>query len=195
MRFALAGALLAAAACSSGPPASEPATGTSTVKLDQRPIAAPNFGGAEEEAILKVVDEFLLAIGNHDYEAIKTLQVAEGTTFFQRGPKSDRKPVVRRPNADFMKPQPNADPFIERYWNPVVLVRGDLAMVWAPYELRDNGQVVHCGIDGFDMVKLEGKWRVGNVLSSMEPDACDELRPGSVSAMRPRDGWKETPNQ
>lgn len=194
---AVAAALVLAAACAGGPPdsAAQTPTPTQSKKLDQTPIGPPKFGSSEEDAILKVVDEFLLAIGNHDYEAMKGLQVAEGTTFFQRGPKNDRKPVVRRPNADFMKPQPNADPFIERYWDPAVLIRGDLAMVWAPYELRDNGQVVHCGIDGFDMVKLEGKWRVGNVLSTMEPDACNELRPGSPSAMRPRDGWKETPNQ
>jgi hypothetical protein len=29
----------------------------------------------------------------------------------------------------------------------------------------------------------------------MEPGACDELRPPSVAAMRPQDGWRETPNQ
>lgn len=184
-----------AAGCAGGPPGSPPETGAAPKKLDQTPIAAPKFGAAEEEAILKVVDDFLLAIGNHDYEKLKELQVAEGTTFFQRATRAEKRPVVRRPNADFIKPQADADPFIERYWSPVVLVRGDLAMVWAPYELRDNGQVVHCGIDGFDMVKLDGKWRVGNLISTMEPDACDELRPGSVAAMRPRDGWKETPNQ
>lgn len=194
IRAAIAVSLLLAG-CASATANSPPQTGAAPKKLDQTPIAAPKFGDAEEEAILRVVDAFLLAIGNHDYDALKDLQVAEGTTFFQRSTKAEKRPVARRPNSDFMKPQANVDPFIERYWNPVVLMRGDLAMVWAPYELRDNGQVVHCGIDGFDMVKLDGKWRVGNLISTMEPEACDELRPGSVSAMRPRDGWKETPNQ
>jgi hypothetical protein len=44
-------------------------------------------------------------------------------------------------------------------------------------------------------VKLDGKWRVGRVMFTMEPKACGEIKPPSVSAMRPRDGWKETPNQ
>jgi hypothetical protein len=180
--------LLAIAACAS----SEPPTTART--LLKTPVSAPSFSAGEEDAILKTVDTFLLAVGNHDYDALKDIEVAEGTTFFQQRTKADAKPVQRRSNADFAKPNPNADYFIERYWSPTVQVRGDLAQVWAPYELRDNGQVVHCGIDAFDMVKLDGRWRVGNVLSTMETDACTEIQPPEVSAMRPRDGWKETPN-
>jgi len=191
MRFFLAASVLALAACASGPPV----TSSSPAKLVKTTAPAPIFGSPEEEAILKAVDQFLLAVGNHDTEALKQVMVAEGTTFLQRRTKAETRPVARRPNAEFLKPDPNADPFIERYWSPTVQVRGDIAMVWTPYELRDNGKVVHCGIDAFDMVKLDGRWRVGNASFTMEPDACDELRPSSVSAMRPRDGWKETPNQ
>ena len=43
--------------------------------------------------------------------------------------------------------------------------------------------------------KIDGAWKVGNLLSSFEPNACDELKPPSVGAMRPRDGWRETPLQ
>lgn len=149
----------------------------------------------EEAAILAVVDKVLLAIGNHDYAAQAQLMVPEGTTFLQRTTAEGPRPVQRRTNAQLMTPGTNNDPFIERYWSPTVRVRGDIAMVWAPYELRDNGQVVHCGIDSFDMVKLDGQWKVGNLMSTMEPGACAELQPPSVSAMRPRDGWRETRNE
>ncbi|HVY90439.1 MAG TPA: hypothetical protein VG942_16350 [Hyphomonadaceae bacterium] len=182
--------LLALSACASdGPPVTSGAT-----LVKSPPIAAPTFGSGEEDAILRAVDRFLLAVGNHDTEALKDAQVAEGTTFAQQRTKSEAKPVQRRSNADFAKPNPNADYFIERYWNPTVQVRGDIAQVWAPYELRNNGQVVHCGVDAFDLVKLDGKWRVGNVMFTMEPDACGEIQPPAVSDMRPRDGWKEAPN-
>src|SRR6185295_2587030 len=181
-------ALLLTACWTDGPPATPS-------KLVKTPALPPSFASAEEDAILQVLDSFLLAVGNHDAKRMKDLIVPEGTTFMQRRTKTETRPVARRANSEFLKPSPGADPFIERYWTPVVQVRGDIAMVWAPYELRDNGQVVHCGIDAFDMVKLDGKWRVGNLLSTMEPDACAELAPSTVGAMRPRDGWKETPNQ
>lgn len=186
MKFLLAASALACAACATEAPGtqSQPAK-TST--------PAPSF--ARDEDILKVVDRFMLAIGNHDAEAMDELLIEEGVAYFQRrepGKDADVQPMM---NAALIKPAPDADPFIERYWDPVVQVRGGIAMVWAPYELRDNGQVVHCGIDAFNLVDLHGAWRVASVMSTMEPKACDEMRPPSVSAMRPRDGWRETPNQ
>jgi hypothetical protein len=181
-RLVLASAALLTTACAT--PATAPA-----------PAAQP-WSSPEEAAILEVVDKVLLAIGNHDKEAQRALMVPEGTTFLQR--RTDAQgdgPVMRRSNEQLISGSNSTDPFIERYWDPIVLVRGGLAMVWMPYELRDNGQVVHCGINAFDMVKIDGAWKVGNMLSSFEPDACDEIKPPSVGAMRPRNGWKETPLQ
>jgi hypothetical protein len=147
--------------------------------------------GPETSTILNTVDQFRLAVGNHDYAAEKELSVPEGTVFIQRITKAGSNAVMRRSMAELTTPGGAGDPFMERYWNPKVEVRGDLAQVWAPYELRDNGKVVHCGIDAFDLVKIGGAWRVGNLMFTMEPDACDEIKPPSVAAMRPRDGWKE----
>jgi hypothetical protein len=158
--------------------------------------AGLDWSSPEEAAILDVVDKVLLAIGNHDKEAQRALMVPEGTTFLQR--RTDAQgdgPVMRRSNEQLISGSNSTDPFIERYWDPVVLVRGGMAVAWMPYELRDNGQVVHCGINSFDLVKLNGAWKVGNMLSSFEPNACDEIKPPSVGAMRPRDGWRETPLQ
>ena len=64
------------------------------------------------------------------------------------------------PSSELQKPSPNHDPFIEMYWSPTVLVRGPFAQVWAPYVLRDNGAVVHCGIDAFQLVKDAGAWKI-----------------------------------
>ncbi|MEP7210457.1 MAG: hypothetical protein ABI740_06445 [Alphaproteobacteria bacterium] len=157
-----------------------------TVTPDQ-----PAASGPETPAILDTVDSFLLAIGNHDYAALKELSVPEGTVYVQRITKGGSYAVMRRSIAELTTPGGAGDPFVERYWSPKVDVRGDLAHVWAPYELRDNGKIVHCGIDAFDLVKIGGAWRVGNLMFTMEPDECGEIKPPSVAAMRPRDGWKE----
>ena len=81
------------------------------------------------------------------------------------------------------------------YWAPDILVRGSFAQVWTPYVLRDNGAVVHCGVNAFQMVKLEGGWKIHSALSSMEPQACDELGAATATGLRPRDGWRETRNE
>ena len=52
-------ALLLAACSTDGPPATPS-------KLVKTPALPPSFASAEEDAILQVVDSFLLAVGNHD---------------------------------------------------------------------------------------------------------------------------------
>ncbi len=161
--------------------------------------ASPAPAGAAkspyESEILATVDRFLLAIGNHDDAALEEILITEGVSWIQTITPGNERPVRPYTNASMMEPDPDADPFIERYWSPTVMVRGLLAQVWAPYELRDNGEQVHCGIDAFQMVHLDGAWRVASILSTMEPESCASLMPTSPADMRPRDGWKETPNQ
>ena len=73
----------------------------------------------------------------------------------------------------------------ERYWSPTVLVRGSIAVVWAPYEFWRDGKTSHCGVDVFDFVKVDGTWRVANGMWTVEPEACEELRPSDPSQIRP----------
>jgi hypothetical protein len=164
--------------------------------MDGAATTAPAAASSPHEtAILATVDRFLLALGNHDDGALEEVTITEGVSWIQTVEPGNEKPVKPYTNASMFEPDPEADPFIERYWNPDVRVRGGLAQVWAPYELRDNGQVVHCGIDAFDLVFLDGAWRIASVLSTMEPKGCEGTYPASPADMRPRDGWKETRNE
>jgi len=161
------------------------------------PASAPagTASHPEEAAILAVVDAALLAAGNHDGAAAAKVFVADGWMFLQRRTAAQEGAVSKRSVQSFLSPAVGADPFIERYWEPVVQVRGGIAQVWAPYELRDNGAAVHCGIDAFQLVKTDGAWKVASLMFTMEPDACGEIGLPEVSKMRPRDGWREAPLQ
>jgi len=60
-------------------------------------------------------------------------------------------------------------------------------VVWPPYEFWEDGKTSHCGVDVFDFVKIDGRWRVSNSTWTVEPHACAELRPKHVSQLRPAD--------
>lgn len=182
MRFALGFIGLLAAGCAASPSAT-------TV-----PPAATAAASAEVESVLKTVDTFLLALGNGDRTLQKSVELPDGVIAFARITKNAQGTVRRMPQSQ-LQDSPGGDPFIEMYWNPEVQLRGPFAQVWAPYVLLDNGAAVHCGIDAFQLVKLEGQWKIHASLSSMEPDACDELGWKTAAGLRPRDGWRETPNQ
>ena len=183
MRLAIIGMMAAlAAGCASAPGAASS-------------VAAEPGISAEHEAVLKVVDTFLLAVGNGDRELQKSVELADGLLAIYRTKDGVASPVRRMPASDFQKPTPDHDPFVEMYWSPKVDVRGSFAQVWSPYLLRDNGATVHCGINAFQLVKLEGAWKIQSALSSMEPGACDELGAETATGLRPRDGWRETRNE
>lgn len=151
------------------------------------PAPAPATAHAEEGAILAAVDRFMEAITANDLALMGELQMAEGMTFVDRIVDGQRR-IVGRSNAYWVDPaRAGSDRYRERYWNPTVLVRGRIAVVWTPYEFWLNGKTSHCGIDSFDMVKFDGRWKVGNAMWTVEPDACAELRPKDPAAIRPRD--------
>lgn len=160
--------------------------------MPDAPIVAPV--DAEAEAVLKAIDTFLLAVGNGDRELQKSVALPDGGLAIYRTKDGVAGPVRRMPASDFQKPTPDHDPFVEMYWDPSVDVRGPFAQVWSRYVLMDNGAPVHCGINAFQLVKLDGAWKIQSALSSMEPEACAEFDAANASGLRPRDGWRETPN-
>jgi len=173
--------LMAASACATQPEADAP--------------TAPAALGPEEQAVLKVVDTFLLAVGNGDRELQKSVELPDGGLAVYRAKDGVAGPVRRMPASDFQKPTPDHDPFVEMYWDPQIDLRGSFAQVWSRYMLTDNGAIVHCGINAFQLVKLEGAWKIHSALSSMEAGSCDELGAKAATGLRPRDGWRETPSQ
>ena len=65
----------------------------------------------------------------------------------------------------------------EHMWAPVVSLRGDMiATVSAPYEFQLDGKTTHCGIDVFDLAKVDGDWKIAGLTWTAEPDACVELK-------------------
>lgn len=109
------------------------------------------------------------------------LQMPDGMTYRARPAERGGTEVVGHPNAYWVDPaRRDARVLREQYWSPTVLIRGRIALVWAPYEFRVDGKTTHCGIDTFDFVKLEGRWRVANMMWTVEPDACTELRPAAA---------------
>lgn len=64
----------------------------------------------------------------------------------------------------------------EWIWSPVIVRRGPLATVSAPYEVSRDGKTLHCGIDIFTLAKQAGAWKIASISWTAENDACPELR-------------------
>ena len=142
----------------------------------------------EEAAVLAALDRYMLAISANDLDAMASMQMPDGMTYRARAVTGGGMEIVGRPNSYWIDPaRKDNHTYRERYWSPTVLIRGSLAMVWAPYEFWIDGKTSHCGVDQFDFVKVAGAWRVANAMWTVEPDACKELRPADAAAIRPAD--------
>ena len=151
------------------------------------PIPAGHQAG-EEAAVLAAMDRYMHAISANDLQAMAAMQTPDGMTYRARATKGASMEIVGRPNSYWVDPvRADGRAVRERYWSPTVLVRGSIAVVWAPYEFWVDGNTSHCGVDVFDFVKIEDEWRVSNSMWTVEPETCDELRPADRKAIRPAD--------
>jgi hypothetical protein len=137
----------------------------------------------EEAAILAVVDRFMHAVATKDPAPMTELRLEGGFNIVERPGPSGGTLVTRRA---FTPGSGNRTAeYRERFWDPIVHVRGSIAVVWTPYEFWIDGKTSHCGIDVFDMMKEQGVWKIANMMWTVEPEACATLRPGDPTRIRP----------
>jgi len=82
----------------------------------------------------------------------------------------DRDRLVSAPPADAGLAEP--------IYAPTVLVRGPMAVVWAPYDLLREGERVHCGVDAFFLARDGEVWKVAEIMWTQEKSGCDALLDG-----------------
>jgi Domain of unknown function (DUF4440) len=70
---------------------------------------------------------------------------------------------------------PNGPILDEPIRNPVLHVDGDLATVWAEYQVRINGKVSHCGYDAFQFVRVTGAWKIIAVADTFRQQGCGPM--------------------
>lgn len=142
----------------------------------------------EEVAVLDVMDRYLTAISESNLEAQAAMQTRDGMTYQWRPTAAGGMHITAHPNSYWSDPSRDDGRVLrERYWSPDVMIRGGIAVVWAPYEFWIDGATSHCEVDVIDFVKIDGEWLVADAMWTVEPKACDELRPADVGNLRPKD--------
>ena len=61
----------------------------------------------------------------------------------------------------------------ERIEFGAIRIDGPLAMVWAPYQFYYKGKFHHCGVNSFQLVKLDDGWKIQYLIDTRRKD-CDK---------------------
>jgi hypothetical protein len=139
----------------------------------------------DRAAILQTVDAFFLALGAADAEAMEMLHSSVALNV-RNAPDDETK--IRYHSLQELTDQMRNDDFPvvrERYWNPTVLQRAGLAVVWAPYSIDVSDARLHCGVDVFNLSKHDDGWKIDALSFTIEPSACDELESKMTTQTNP----------
>lgn len=137
--------------------------------------AAPTAAHAE---VLASIDSFLAGLRTKDTLLMaRHVDTLARLTLLRPGPAGSR--VVLLTAAQFVRTvsRPEQPALDEQIRNPVVHVDGDLASVWAEYQVRIDGKVSHCGFDAFQLARLGGQWKILNVSDTFGRTGCGDPWP------------------
>ncbi|MEO8200678.1 MAG: nuclear transport factor 2 family protein [Gemmatimonadota bacterium] len=139
-------------------------------------ISAPS--GAQEvpaptrDSLLSVVQVFFSAMEARDTARLHGAVRIDGHTLavVARG---DTVNTQVRPLKEFLANLP-ATPqrWRERIWEPQVLMHGNLAVVWAPYDFYLDSSFSHCGVDTFTLSRGMDGWKIVDVGFTIERQGC-----------------------
>jgi len=133
------------------------------------PAAAPP---SEEEAVLRVVQEFFDTMAARDAEAQRRIMLPEGRFFSVRETEGEVR-LRSFTNAESAAQLAAAqERWLERMWNPKVLVHGRIAVVWTPYDFYRDARFSHCGMDAFNLIKTGDGWKIAGGVYTVEPAGC-----------------------
>lgn len=138
-------------------------------------LATPAAASPEEAAAVATVQRFFDAMAAPDGAAVAAVTLP-GSVYTSIRPAPNGGTTINRILVeDFIKGlRPGLH---EAMWSPKVVLRGGmLATVTAPYEFKRDGKTTHCGIDVFDLAKVDGQWKIAAATWTAEPEACPELK-------------------
>ncbi|HEX6037378.1 nuclear transport factor 2 family protein [Longimicrobium sp.] len=146
--------------------------GCTTARTAAAPAPSP-----EAAAVVAVADRLFDAMRTRDTVAIKRLFTPQAR-IVAVGRQNGVAMMRERAVGEFLGSIATApEALLERMWDAEVRIDGDLATLWAPYDFHRGAQFSHCGVDAFQLVRVEGAWRIVSLSYTLQPEGCPPAPP------------------
>ena len=135
-----------------------------------------SYGQTPEDSVKSVINKMFTAMKTADAAMLKSC-FADSIVFQTISRNKEGKLIVKNESAsgfiDFISKETpgNAD---ERITFDVVKVDGPLAIAWTPYNFYYKGQLSHCGVNSFQLVRFDGVWKIQYIIDTRRKQGCVE---------------------
>ena len=128
-----------------------------------------------EDSVKAVVNQLFTAMKNTDVSMLKdafadsavlqTIRRKQDGTFF----------VQNERVIDFISQigMAKKDSLDERITFETLKIDGPLAIVWTPYKFYYAGKFSHCGVNSFQIVRINGRWKIQLLIDTRRRQGCD----------------------
>ncbi|OLY92929.1 Putative lumazine-binding [Cnuella takakiae] len=129
----------------------------------------------EADAVKATVNQLFEGMRKSDTALLKAAFTPQAILQTIAKPKAGGTQVRTDEVAAFIKSvgQPHAEVYDERISFGQVLIDGDMASVWTPYKFYVGEKFSHCGVNSFQLVKLEGKWKIQYLIDTRRREGCE----------------------
>ena len=132
------------------------------------------YAQSEEEKAKLPINQFFDGMRTSDSTKIKT-SLSPNAILQTIAKTKEGKTVVRTEDiAKFITgiTQPHDAVYDERITFNSIKIDGDLATVWTPYQFYIGDKFSHCGVNSFQLVKIDGAWKIQYIIDTRRKDGC-----------------------
>lgn len=161
-------------------------------------ITAPQHLAAQqtddEKAVVRVVEQLFQALKADDTAGMRAVMHPAGR-IIQTGTREGAP--FARVNAlnDFLASigSSKGRGLEERIYTPKVRIDDHLAVVWVYYDFRVGGQISHCGVDAYHVVRTAEGWRILEIVDTQRREGCADISKAEQAAQDRRIDYIEIP--
>lgn len=134
-----------------------------------------NAQNAEKAEVKKTIEGFFKAFHQQDSVKLKAFAVPETVMQSIGMDKNGQAVLSSSEYSQFLKSIvsiPADKKFEEKIFGYTIQVDGLMANVWTPYEFWYDGQLSHCGVNSFQLMKVDSKWKILYIIDTRRKE-CD----------------------
>ena len=128
-----------------------------------------------EDSVKAVVNKLFEGMKNSDPSFI-TASFADSAVLQTIGANREGKTIIRNERvsgfAESVSKSTKGD-LDERIEFGSIKIDGALASVWTPYKFYYKGQFSHCGVNSFQLVRINGSWKIQYLIDTRRKQPCE----------------------